>query len=354
MTGFSAIGFEDWEQWEEIIDSFSQTDSYYTRAYAESFRIHGDGEPKLLYYRAEDMEAMNVVMQRDLHQLKYLNLKPEETYYDLSTPYGYGGFLLKGNITDENVQQLNISYEEFCTSNNIVSEFVRFHPILQNQKFVQPLYDIVEAGDTVVMDLDSEDTIWHNLSSKNRNVIRKAIKNGINVHHGFNKRLFEVFKKMYDDTMRRDKAQPYYFFKDDFYSCLYNNFKDELKIFYAEYEEKVVSIALILFKNKQMHYHLSASDFNFRNLAPTNLLLWEAAKWGCQNRYKTLHLGGGLGGRQDNLYKFKKSFNRNGDIKFFVGHKIFQQSLYDELVQRVKEWGVVDNNYFPQYRGVSF
>jgi len=28
-----------------------------------------------------------------------------------------------------------------------------------------------------------------------------------------------------------------------------------------------------------MHYHLSATDREYRNLAPTNLLLYEAACW---------------------------------------------------------------------------
>jgi len=39
-------------------------------------------------------------------------------------------------------------------------------------------------------------------------------------------------------------------------------------------------------------------------------LLYEAACWGIENGYKTFHLGGGLGSREDSLYQFKKDLTR--------------------------------------------
>ena len=101
----------------------------------------------------------------------------------------------------------------------------------------------------------------------------------------------------------------------------------------------------------QLHYHLSASLNEFKNLAPSNLLLWEVAKWGCKNGYKTFHLGGGLGCQEDGLYKFKKSFNKSGDIKFAVGKKIFDTNIYWKLVSiSGKKTALQLEGFFPKYR----
>ena len=50
----------------------------------------------------------------------------------------------------------------------------------------------------------------------------------------------------------------------------------------------------MLMANGKMNYHLSGSIREFSNLAPTNLLLYKAALWGCANGCKTLYLGGGV------------------------------------------------------------
>ena len=91
----------------------------------------------------------------------------------------------------------------------------------------------------------------------------------------------------------------------------------------------------------------------YRNLAPTNLLLYKAALWGCEQGYKTFHLGGGVGSGEDNLYKFKVSFNRKSDYQFSIGKQIFNQDIYNELVKERASQDVEFNresSFFPLYR----
>ena len=83
-------------------------------------------------------------------------------------------------------------------NNGIISEFVRFHPIIKNHVYAQSKYEVVALGQTVAMDLASPEIIWNNISSKNRNVIRKAEKSGVRIFNGRNPYLFEEFKKIYD------------------------------------------------------------------------------------------------------------------------------------------------------------
>lgn len=91
----------------------------------------------------------------------------------------------------------------------------------------------------------------------------------------------------------------------------------------------------------------------YRNLAPSNLLLYKAALWGSEQGYKTLHLGGGVGSGDDNLYKFKAAFNRNSDYQFSIGKEIFDQEKFDELVAlRASQDPAFnkDSKFFPLYR----
>jgi hypothetical protein len=71
--------------------------------------------------------------------------------------------------------------------------------------------------------------------------------------------------------------------------------------------------------------------------------------WGNSNGYKSLHLGGGVGSKEDSLYKFKSAFNRNETNRFCIGKKIFNE---DDYLKLVSLRGADSNgSFFPQYRG---
>lgn len=341
-------------KWDSIVKTFEHYDVYYLSGYCKPFEKHGDGEPVLIYYENKNLKAINIVMKRDISNLNELTttLKEGENF-DLSTPYGYGGFLLEGEINKENIDKLNKEYCDFCRRNNIISEFVRFHPVIKNVEQNREIYDITQLGETITIDLESKELIWSNLTSKNRNVIRKAKKSGVEIFWGRNPELYEKFIPMYNKTMDGDNATDYYYFNGEFYESILGDLKYESMIYYAEYQNKIISMAIILFHNNQMHYHLSASDFEYRNLAASNLLLYEVACWGSENGYKTFHLGGGLGSQEDGLLKFKKAFNKNSDTSFSIGKKIFDVERYNQLVKLRYQGEILNNksDYFPQYRG---
>jgi len=198
----------------------------------------------------------------------------------------------------------------------------------------------------------SEELIWENITSKNRNMIRKAEKTGVEIHHSSAPGLFSAFKEIYDNTMRDDNAEEYYFFEDKFYDSIANDLAGNYEIFYATHEDKIISIAIMIFANDRMHYHLSGSLREFRSLAPSNLLLYKAALWGHEQGYKTLHLGGGVGSGEDPLYKFKAAFNRNSDYRFAIGKSIIKQEDYNYLLglRGFTDEQIAAISYFPQYR----
>lgn len=339
------LGIEEYDEWDSIVRGFKDYDTYWLSGYVKAFQIHGDGEPLLFYYEDSDVRGVNVVMKRDIAKDEhFIGEIEEEKFYDFSTPYGYGGWIIEGN----NSEKLFSSYEKWCLDNNIISEFVRFHPVIENQKFAKNRYEVVGLGNTIAMDLESAELIWANITSKNRNVIRKAQKNGVKIYNGRYPEIFEEFREIYNGTMDKDNADEYYYFEPEFYSSICNELKQNAQVFYAVYENTVIAASIMLAANGKMNYHLSGSLMEFSYLAPTNLLLYEAALWGSANGCKTLYLGGGVGSEEDSLFKFKKSFYRKDDLpQFFIGKKIFNLDKY-ELLMSLRE--PVESGFFPTYR----
>ena len=332
------------KEWDATVCSFTEYDVYYLSGYVKAFHIHGDGEPQLLFYETEGLKAIYVYMKRKT---------AIEGYYDSVTPYGYGGVLFEGDTSEPNLQAFWKAYVESMKEQGIVDNFVRYHPVLANAVPMKQISTVIDLGKTIAFDLASPEVIWDNIISKNRNMIRKAEKNGITIEHGKGMELLDQFTAIYNATMDKDHAEEYYYFKRPFYESIDSDLQDNYEMFYAMYEGRPIAMSIMIFANGRLNYHLSGSDIEYRNLAPSNLLLYKAALWGCEQGCKTFHLGGGVGSGEDNLYKFKAAFNKNSDYQFSIGKEIFDQEKYDELVAlRAKEDPDFnpESKFFPLYR----
>lgn len=332
------------KEWDNVVRSFSEYDIYYLSGYVKAFQIHGDGEPQLFYYEQDGLHAIYVYMKRKT---------AVEGWYDSITPYGYGGVLFEGHTSEANLELFWNAYVQKMKEESIVCNFVRYHPVLANAVPMKAVSEVIDLGKTVAFHLESPEVIWQNIVPKNRNMIRKAEKNGIEIHHAADMALFEVFVQIYNATMDKDNAEEYYYFGEEFYKSIHEDLNGHYEMFYATYEGKIIAMSIMLFANKHMHYHLSGSVLEYRNLAPSNLLLYKAALWGCEQGYKTLHLGGGVGSGEDSLYKFKAAFNRESDYQFSIAKMIFDQEKYDALVaeraDRDPEFNK-ESKFFPLYR----
>ena len=121
----SEIYFYENERWNEIVRSYSNYDVFYLNEYVVALMNENEknGIPILLHYKNKDDNAINVVFVRDI--AKDVKLKDHiegNKYYDLISPYGYGGFI--GNVTD--YEALNDAYNAYCIEKGYICEFVRF------------------------------------------------------------------------------------------------------------------------------------------------------------------------------------------------------------------------------------
>lgn len=342
---FDVIGFEEKTLWEKITD---KREVYYQWQYVDAFFKIGDGIPKLAYAEKNGEYVYNVFFIRDISKDLELN-QGTYNYFDIITPYGYGGI----DCTKNNKELLNYflkKLEEYCKKNKIVSEFVRLSPFLNNYTNYNESYEIKRISKTIFIKLDAPEQIWNDLESRCRNTIRRAQKNNLIIKSGFDKSFLDEFIKIYNETMNRDDADRYYFFNDVFFDSILINLKNYAKIYTVYYDNKPISSSIIIFNGTSAHYHLSGTLSEYLSLGANNLSLYQIALDLYSMGYKNFHLGGGYGGDKSPLLKFKKSFNKFGELDFYIGKKIHDENGYIDLCKSKNT--DLEETFFPAYRKV--
>ena len=233
-------------------------------------------------------------------------------------------------------------------NNNIISEFVRLCPFTNNYHNYNDSYELLNVSKTVYMKLDNPDQIWNDMEGRCRTSIRKALSNNLIVKSGFDKKMLNEFIEIYRETMSRDSADNYYFFNDAFFDSIYDNLGNFAKIYTVYLEKKPISSSIVLFNSCGAHYHLSGTLSDYMKYCANNLVLYQIALDMCNCGIKSFHLGGGYGGDSSPLLKFKKSFNKFGDLDFYIGKKIYNHKIYDKLC-KMRNIGT-DCTFFPAYR----
>lgn len=347
------IDSSDAAAWDAAVKAFPNWDVYYLNGYVRSLKAHEKGTSFLVTFSHDGQQLCYPVIQKDIaDDPKFHGLLPNHTCYDWETPYGYGGPLTDRTILSPSTQkQFLEELTAYCAEHQIVSQFLRFHPILDNHAALSAVVETRYMRDTIYIDTSSPDVILSNLDSKNRNMIRKAARNGIYCEARPITE-YRPFLSLYRVTMQRNHADAYYFFDESYFEDLHRFLGGNTYILYALLDGQPVSAAIFFHANGTAHYHLAGSDPAFRGTAAGNLLLYDAALRACENGDKLLHLGGGLT-PDDSLFSFKKQFNKNGRREFWIGRTIFDPDQYQALLKlRAQHESDFDpeNHFMIQYR----
>ena len=339
----SIITLEEKQKWNKIVKSFANYDVFYLSEYVEAFKIHGDGEPILFYYNDGKIKAMNVIMKRDIGKIKDF----KDKYFDLTSPYGYGGFIIEG----KDYKKVNKAYKKYCKKNNIVCEFVRFHLLEGYEKKYNGKVENIKHNIIRKLDINPEEMLM-DFEHKVRKNIKRANKNGLQIQIDTEGKSLHEFLSIYYSTMDRNNAEKGYYFKREFFEKL-NEMKDNVVYFNVLYEGKVISTELVIYSPNNCYSYLGGTLSEYFNLRPNDFLKYEIIKWAYNKGIKNFVLGGGYGKEDDGIYKYKKSFAPNGIYDFYIGKNIFNNKMYKKLVEIRKKEGNIDienNSYFPLYR----
>ena len=144
--------------------------------------------------------------------------------------------------------------------------------------------------------------------------------------------------------MLRSKAPEYLFFTTEYFESLIQSTDYDAFILFAELSGKTIGGAMFVSCNEFMEYHLGAMVDSYKRYSPLKLLIDEARLIGNEKKMSVLHLGGGYGGENDNLYVFKQRMS-SLSYTFKVWKWIINEEIYKNLSS-----GKNPTNYFPCYR----
>ena len=233
------------EAWNAYVCSFAGWDIYYLCEYAVSLKLHGDGDPLLLCFEHGAERMCYVVMRKDIaDDPRFHGLLPAGRLFDLETPYGYGGPLTDAPLSPEAQQIFMEELRAYCLEQRIVTQFLRYHPLLDNHGAVSPMTDTRYLRDTIYMDTASPELILANMDSKNRNMVRKAQRSGVTVRKAPMSE-YAPFLELYRQTMDKHSAEDYYTFGTSYFDYLCEHLSDHAFLLYAELEETPISGAII-------------------------------------------------------------------------------------------------------------
>lgn len=321
--------------WNSLLSQIKGADIYYTPEYYKIYEDNNEGEACCFAFQ----DGKNIALYPFL-----INPLPYGIDgFDIQGAYGYNG-IISNNCSEEFKKNFYQHFDLFCKQKKIIAEFTRFNPITDNHLFSENFMDVIDNRKTVLLDLkQNEDDIWLNsFSSKNRNMIRKAIKNNVQVIKKTSTESFENFRILYLSTMEELGADNYYLFSHLYFQQLSNTIKDAY-IYEAYYDDMLINSILVIEYNKYAHYHLSARNKSHANLAANNLLLFKAIKEAKESGCEFFHLGGGNGNENDFLFKFKANFSKNYR-EFKIGKRIHNKTLYDKVIYT---WNNINNDSLP-------
>lgn len=353
QDSFEVLSYDDPQQrqkWRSVLRHFKDIDIFFYPEYVYLFELKGDGKAYcFVYYDGDKGLVIYPFLKRTIKDLAIFADLPD-SLIDITSPYGYGGYLRSSEKVD--MDNFFTIFHNYCSENNIVSEFIRFNPILQNFSYCSPKVDIQEWNETVCMDLSlTENQLWQNMKPSCRNKIKKAQKSGITILQDQNFAHLDKFYELYIETMHRLEADEFYFFPrkwlDDLVQLLSNN----IALFHARYQDEIIMSGILLFTNNVIHYFLSGSIHNLRDIGSNNLLLYKVALWAKNQGVKLFHLGGGYQ-PNDTLFEFKSSFSPIL-MNYSIGRVIHNKELYRDLSEKRQIFfgkHQISTTYFPAYR----
>ena len=327
----NCLNLKECDRWLVLLKMMASNglDVYFTPEYYSLYQNYGDGEARCFVFEQDGEIVLYPFLINPITPLGY---KLDKEFYDIQGAYGYNGIITSSEDADF-IAVFWKTFDAYCQENDIVAEFTRFHPLLNNQRFASPQMKTFFSRHTVALDLTDDDIWMHQISSKNRNMIRKAEKEGVTIVESDD---YETFRRLYDGTMTDLHAEDFYFFPKSYYDEYKQTFKGKSVLCLAMYDGKPIAGSMFMFSDDYAHYHLSGRDREYSRYAANNLILWYAIQKAKERGCKWFHFGGGTTGNDDDsLLKFKKEFSKTM-CEFWIGKRVHNQAVYDQIVQQWK------------------
>ena len=358
MFDFELISALDRKAWRDRLSLCGEFDTYHLPEYHMLAKENGEGEPYLFFFKYGGGFGAFPFLLRRVAEVEGLEDYRQVT--DITTVYGYPGIVTsigrEDDIADIFRRKFQTRLNQQLRKLGVVSLFCRTHPLFDTLWLLKEMGEVVPLAVTVGIDLTrpEEDQV-RGMTKGHRYDIRKARRRSVIVRQDESFRQLETFISFYNETMERNAAAKFYYFKKEYFFRLKKLLGDSLRLFLAEEDGAVISASLFLATGRILQYHLSGTPQSYLQHGGSKVIIDEVRKWGKERGFSWLYLGGGVGGQADSLFRFKCGFSKLR-YQYDIVKIILEPELYSELMYKRGLWesknGLVpaSNSYFPQYR----
>ncbi|MBC8986490.1 GNAT family N-acetyltransferase [Pedobacter sp. N36a] len=336
---YHLISIRQSAQWIACVQAAVNYDFYHTWHY---HALEKNGEPLLFVYEEADIFIALPLLKREINN---------SGLFDLTSVYGYSGPIsnLKfKDINDQFLENFKQSFLNFMKTERYICLFSRLNPFIDQKVLIEKIGGLSDNGKTVYMDLSIPiEEQRANYEKRLGRQIRQLRKMPYHIKEASTDEEIRLFTAMYTENMLRLGAGKRYFYGETYFKELLSGNKEECKLIVVYHAEEMICGAVIMCAGNVIRNHLSATANDYVHYSPSKLLTDEISVIGRQLGKQYFHLGGGLEGKEDSLFKFKYSFSRllleDNTWRFVSDHLV-----YNDLVKERNDSRNI--NYFPLYR----
>ena len=351
MEDYTLLGMRDRERWLKELETIKEVrpDLHYRPEYCGLFA--DVGEAHLFIYREGTDSVLYPFLLRKVNLIPGLAGNLSRDLYDITSPYGYGGPLASPGAGEQVLKNFCHCFARYCQKNGIITEFIRFHPVLGNHRLLEKHLAVEKVSSAVVVDLkNSAAEIWAGYERNNRKNINKAYREGLKVVLESSPHRFADFLSIYHHTLSRNQASGFYYFSGDFYDSVHRDLKGNYIYAHTLAGGRVISTELLLYNGTYVHSFLGGTLEAFFDLRPNNILKHEVIQWAKARGISFFLLGGGYR-EGDGIFRYKRSFASGGVLEYHVGKKIHDHAAVSCLKEIIADGRQRESKeYFPPYR----
>ncbi|HBY02952.1 MAG TPA: GNAT family N-acetyltransferase [Desulfotomaculum sp.] len=342
---FCLLTLAESKQWTDLLHKVKTCDIHYEPGYYRVFE--GNDQARLFVYQ---QDSQFVIYPFLLRKVDYSGeTTAGENYFDITSPYGYGGPLASPGADGNTLKGFWQSFIQFCQDSNIITEFIRFHPLIHNHEQAAGYVEAERNSSVVFIDLSiPEEQIWSGYDYSNRKNIKKAARSGVTIVIDQTPRFFTDFSMIYRHTMDRNNSRDFYYFPDTFFDKIHRFLNGNYLYAHAFLEGKLISTELLLYSGTFIHSFLGGTLAEYFSFRPNNLLKHEAILWAKRRGIGYFILGGGQSD-DDGIFRYKQTFAKNSLADYCIGKKIHDQDAVRRLTGLTDE-GQEHKAFFPPYR----
>ena len=140
-----------------------------------------------------------------------------------------------------------------------------------------PIHMLAETLWVLNLEDKTEEELMMGMEKKHRNLVRRAAKDGVSIHHTTEAQAVEQFLELHWETVKRHQFTPY---PKEYFRQQVKRFaaRDEVKVLEARLNDELLASAIIMYYGKSAAYHHGASSSKpeHRKIPASYLLQWEA------------------------------------------------------------------------------